>query len=469
MGKVRAASSAIGAPGPTGTRALGVWARMFRDPLAESLALAGKYGDAVRLRAGNHTFFLLSRPEHAEHVLVQHQDRYVKSFAYRRVQAFIGEGLATSEGATWQRHRRLVQPVFSRRHVQSFAPAVVAATRQRVAQWVPGGTVDVAAEMRTLTMDIIGRVLLGTDLASDAEAVGRALSRIQDATLVAIALPGVLPPKRVRALATRLIPAMGRAVNTLESLVTRIIDDRIAAAHAEPSDLLDMLLAAGQGDLPLRRDEIQDEVVTLVLAGHDTTANVLTWALSLLSLYPAARDRLAAEVDEVLGDREPQAADVDALVWTQAVVSETMRLYPPVWTIGRDAVVDDNIAGIRVAAGNSVFVAPYMLHRNAEFWPNPGGFDPRRFQPDIASTRPRYAFMPFGAGRRACVGAGLAQMEATLALAVLMHSARLDLLSTVSLQPQVGLTLHPRGYVLAKVAPTVHATGDRAAGLSGRR
>src|ERR1700730_18019662 len=395
-------------PGPSGRRALRYWAQMLHDPLATYGALRREYGDAVRLPlGGKRSFFMLSRPEHAEHVLVQHQDRYVKAFTYRPLKAFLGAGLLPSEGAVWQRHRRLVQPVFSHRHVRSFAPAIVAAARRRAAQWTPGTSVDMAAEMRTLTMDVTGRVLFGTDLASDAEPVGHAVSRLQGAMVFA--------------------------------------------------SLLDLLVAAGLDEQPLRRDEIQDEVMTLVLAGHETTANALTWALTLLSRYPAARDRLAAEVEEVLGDRDPDASDVDALPWTQAVVSETMRLYPPAWTVERDAVQDDNIPGSTCAAGRHGGHFAYLIHRHAEFWPNPEGFDPRRFLSDNAANRPRYAFIPFGGGRRICVGAGLAQLEATLALAVLAQSARLDLAPTAELRARADVTLHPRGPVVATVASPVRA------------
>lgn len=469
MDEIQTASSAILPPGPSGRRAVRYWAQMFHDPLATYGALRREYGDAVRLPLGRkRSFFMLSRPEHAEHVLVAHQDRYVKAFTYRPLKAFLGDGLLTSEGAVWQRHRRLVQPVFSHRHVQSFAPAIVAAARRRAAQWTPGETVDVAAEMRTLTMDVTGRVLFGTDLATDAEPVGRAVSRLQGAMVFASMMPGFVSPQRVRSIASRIVPGVAASAETLESLVTRIIDDRIAAPHPNPADLLDLLVAAGEDEQPamsgcaksrgqLRRDEIQDEVMTLVLAGHETTANALTWALTLLSRYPAARDRLAAEVAEVLGDRDPDASDVDALPWTQAVVSEAMRLYPPAWAVERDAVADDDIAGIPVAAGDTVGISAYLIHRHTEFWPNPEGFDPRRFLPENAADRPRYAFIPFGGGRRICVGAGLAALEATLALAVLAQSARLDLAPTAPLRVRADVTLHPRGPVVATVAPPVRA------------
>lgn len=456
MGAIQTTGSA----GPSGPRAVRYWAQLLRDPLAAYGALSRDYGDAVRIPfSSNHTFFLLSRPEHAEHVFVQHQDRYVKAFTYRPLKAFLGEGLLTSEGTTWKRHRRLVQPVFSHRHIQSFAPAIVEATRARTASWTLGQQIDLAAEMRTLTMDVIGRVLFGTDLAHEAEPVGQAVTRLQSAMMVAELLPSSFSPETTRSLATRVIPGLGRAATTLESLVGKIIDARIAAPHPEPTDLLDLLLAAGEGEQPFTREEIQDEVMTLVLAGHETTANTLTWALTLLSRYPAARDRLAAEVDEVLGDRDPEAADVDSLVWTQAVVSEAMRLYPPAWTIERDAAVDDDIAGVAVSAGDTVAISPYLLHRNSEFWPNPEGFDPRRFLPGNDAGRPRYAFLPFGGGRRICVGAGLAQLEATLALATLAQTVRLDLMPGAPVRARADITLHPRGPVIATVVPPVKPGG----------
>lgn len=445
----------------SGVRALRFWAQMLRDPLTTFAAVQREHGDAVRIAfTAKHAFFLLSRPDHAEHVLVTHQDNYVKAFTYRPLKAFLGDGLLTSEGATWQRHRSLVQPVFSHRHVQCFAPAIVAAARDRARRWAPGMSIDLAAEMRTLTMDVIGRVLFGIDLADDAESVGHAVSRLQNAAMNASIMVALLPsvgsPERARSLATRVVPGLGGALATLESLVSRIIDARIAAPHPQPSDLLDLLVAAGEGERPLSRTEIQYEVMTLVLAGHETTANTLTWALTLLSRYPAARDRLAAEVAEMVGDRDPDAADVDSLVWTKAVVAETMRLYPPAWTIERDAVAADNVAGVEVSAGDTVMISPYLLHRHSEFWPNAEGFDPRRFLADEAADRPRYAFLPFGGGRRICVGAGLAQLEATLALATLAQSARLDLVPGAPVRARADITLHPRGPVSVTVGPPVH-------------
>jgi cytochrome P450 len=438
-------------PSVTGARALLYWTQMLADPLATYCTLWRKYGDAVRLPfSPKRQFFLLTRPEYAEHVLVSHQDRYQKGFTYRPFKAFLGDGLLTKEGAVWQRDRRLVQPMFSHRHVQSFTPAVVAATRNRVAQWAPGTTIDIAAEMRALTMEFIGRVLFETDLSGDAESIGRAVTLLQRSMAVAAIIPTSMPPERLRAAATRIVPGLGQAWRTLHSLIAKIIDVRINAPHDQPRDLLDVLLA-GRDEQPLSRTEIQAEAMTYVCAGYETTANTLVWTLTLLSRYPAAYQRLVAEVDDVLGGRDPQASDIEALPWAQAVLSESMRLCPPAWHLERDAVHDDNIAGISVSPGDTIGISPYLLHRHPEFWPNPEGFDPQRFLQDCASTRPRYAYLPFGGGRRICVGAGLANIEVTLALVVLAQSARVDLVQTAPLRARADVTLHPRGPVFATV------------------
>ena len=245
---------------------------------------------------------------------------------------------------------------------------------------------------------------------------------------------------------------MGEASQTLNSLVARIIDARIRAPHEEPSDLLDLLLAAGQDEQPLSRAEIQDEVMTLVLTGHETTTHALTFTLALLSRNPAAYKRMITEVDDVLAGRDPQATDVDALPWTQAVVNEALRLYPPGCYIIRDAAEDDHISGVQVFAGDTI-VSPYLLHRIPEFWPDPERFDPRRFLPNSTPTHPRYAYLPFGAGRRICLGASLAFLEMTLVLAVLAQSVRIDLVPTATLRKRAEVTLHPVGPVVATVTP----------------
>jgi cytochrome P450 len=435
-----------------GAAAARVLAGMLTDPLAGYLRLSARYGDAVRIPfAPGRSFFLLSRPEHAGHVLAANQDNYVKAFTYRPLRALLGNGLLTSEGEYWRRHRRLVQPMFSRREVTGFGPVMAGAARRLAGRWASlpdGSLVDVAQEMSALALEIVGRALFGADLTGDAARVGRDMSAAQRAVVLAMLLPARGGPASrwmVRAVTRRL----GGSADGVHGAVCRLIDARRSdgSPAGSPCDLLDVLLRARDphGAL-LTGAEIGAEVATFLLAGHETTANTLAWALALLSAYPAARERLAAELDAVLGDRDPEAADVARLPWTRAVVSEALRLYPPAWTIERDAVADDDVAGVRVPARSLVVISPYLVHRHPEFWPDPAGFDPRRFLPageGGTSPRERYAFIPFGGGRRGCVGAAFAELETVLVLATIARRFRLELTARGMPSPVAQVTLRP--------------------------
>jgi cytochrome P450 len=427
-------------------------AGMLTDPLAGYLRLTARYGDAVRVPfAPGRCFFLLSRPEHAEHVLAASQDNYVKAFTYRPLRALVGNGLLTSEGEVWRRHRRLVQPVFSRREVTGFGPQMATAARRMAQRWdafPDGSRVDVLREMSALTLQIAGSALFGADLTRDADELGRAMSAGQRAAVMTALLPVRWGPGSVRAVKTA-IRWLGRTPGGIDGAVGRLVTARRAdgAAGRRPGDLLDVLLQArdDQGR-PLTGTEIGDEVATFLLAGHETSGNALAWSLALLSAYPAARQRLEQELDNVLGDRDPDAADVAALPWASAVVSEAMRLYPPAWTVERDALADDEVAGTPVPAGSLVAVSPYLVHRHPEFWPDPAGFDPGRFLPGgraDPATRHRYAFIPFGGGRRACVGASFAELETVLVLATIARRFRLELTLRGMPAPLAQVTLRP--------------------------
>lgn len=440
-------------PGPRGAAAAATFAALLSRPLATMVRLNGRYGEAASMPMGaRRYFYLLTRPEHAEHVLAAHQDRYVKAITYRLLEPLLGAGLVTSEGEVWRRHRRLIQPVFARRHVTSFAPLMVAEARRVVDRWdsLPDGAVlNAAAEMNGLTLSVVGRALFGADLTEEARRVAHSMAVLQRASVNPALFPLMWTPNLASSVVSH-APRYGRAVKTVDGVVRRIIAGRRAAPPSEePRDLLDLLLAARDEDGTALNDaEVRDEVATFVLAGHETTSNALTWSLALLSAVPATRARLEDEVDAVLGDRRPgelDAADLDKLPWTQAVVSEAMRLYPPAWTIEREAVSDDEVCGISVPAGTTVAVPPYLVHRHPETWPNPEGFDPERFLPDRAAGRHRYAHIPFGGGRRGCVGAGFATLEATLVLAALTQRHRLDLAPGRWPRIEPHVTLRPKG------------------------
>jgi cytochrome P450 len=439
-------------PGPGGREAARILARMVADPLAGYVRLARRYGDVVRVpitpRRG---LFLLSRPEHAEHVLAASQDNYVKAFTYRPLRALVGDGLLTTEGERWRRHRRLAQPVFSRRVVTGFGPHMTAGARRLVRRWdgLPDGSlVNVPREMSALALEIVGHALFGADLTGDADELSRAISVGQQAVALTALLPitwGPASTRMVRAAARRI----GRTPEGVEGPAARLIAARRGNGHGDrtPADLLDVLLGARDEDgRPLTETEIGDEVATFMLAGHETTANALSWSLALLSAYPAARQRLEEEVDAVLGDRDPDAENASRLPWTSAVVSEAMRLYPPAWTIERDALADDNVMGTPVPARSLVAISPYLVHRHPAFWRDPAGFDPGRFLPGgdaDAAIRHRYAFIPFGGGKRACVGASFAELETVLVLATIARRFRLELTASGMPVPVAQVTLRP--------------------------
>jgi cytochrome P450 len=456
-------------PGPAGREVARVLASMARDPLATCLRVAGQYGEAARVPlAPGRALYLLTRPEYAEHVLASGQDSYVKAFTYRPLRALLGDGLLTSEGEAWRRRRRLIQPVFSRRDVLGFGPHMTVAARRLVQRWdrMPdGATVDVGQEMSALSLEIAGRALFGADLTGDAEEIRRSMTAGQWVGIAATFLPLTWGPRSTRMLRTA-IHRIARTPEGVDGIARRLIAARRAAGAAAPAatsadgtsadgtggqrpshDLLGILLAArDEGGVPLTDTEIQDELITFLLAGHETSANTLCWALALLSAYPAARCRLTGELDTVLGDRDPEADDAAQLPWTRAVVAEALRLYPPAWTIERDAVRGNDAAGVLIPARSTVAILPYLIQRHPEFWPNPVAFDPGRFLPGghgDPATRHRYAYIPFGGGRRACIGSAFAELEVTLVLATIMRRYQPELTASGMPRPLAQITLRP--------------------------
>lgn len=470
-------------PGPNPAAAARVIAALARSPLNGYISLAARYGDTVRVPLSRRqSFFILSRPEQAEHVLAAGQDNYVKAFTYRPLRALIGNGLLTSEGEQWRQRRRLLQPQFTRPQVAAAGPQMAAATADMLARWEEAGdgqVLNVAAQMSALALDIVGRVLFGCDLTSESAQMRQAVAVGQKMAVLATFAPLQWGPVTSRALRTA-TERIGRTEG-IQGPVQRVIAARRAALSADagqsagpgtaagcpaaqdeaahpagaagpagalrasgpPGNMLDALLAARHpGGQPLSDAEIGDEVATFMVAGHETSASTLAWSLALLSAYPAAREQLEAEVDAQLGGAMPGPADLARLPWTRAVVAEAMRLYPPAWTVERDALADDEVAGVRVPAGSLVAVPPYLVHRHPEFWPDPAGFDPRRFLPG-GPDRHRYAYLPFGGGRRACIGSAFAEQEIALVLAAIAGRFRLELTAAGLPVPSANVTLRP--------------------------
>ena len=441
----------------TATPSISGW-RVAHDTLWHGLRTEGPLvralgeHDIVRYTFNRRTVFLLRHPDYVDHVLHAGVDRYEKSIEYELLRAVVGLSLFTDEGESWRRHRMLVNPVLAKRHLADLLELMVAPIDTFVAQLEPG-EIDMTRAMTELTLDVVGSALFGRGMSDLARRIGRTVTAGLRSAEVGARLLMVGNPPRV--LARAAIGALGRApvlppplggpqrvMRTIDRTVWGVIEER-RAHPGRQDDLLGLLLSVRDEDgrpLPLRR--VRDEACTFMLAGHETTANALSWMWFLLSEHPEARERMLAEVDAVLGDRPPTMADADHLPWTTACFSEAMRLYPPAWAIPRVCVADDDIDGHRIPKGANVLIPIHALHRDERFWPEPERFDPERFLP--GTTHHRSAYLPFGAGRRVCAGKSFAIIEGTLVTALLSRRYTFDLVPGFRVEPEATLTLRPR-------------------------
>jgi cytochrome P450 len=430
-----------------------VWgaARLFKEnPIRTLFEVTQKCGDVARLRlpVKPHVAYVLRHPDHLRHVLIDNAKNYGKrTRGYDKLRDLLGSGLVTSEGDFWKRQRRIANPAFHRERIAHFADVMVDCATHMLDGWrtrIPeGARFDVADEMMRLTLRIIGLTMLSADVEGRSSSVAKAVDEVLHITINRIRgmviWPEWLPTPENR----RYDSARG----ALDGVVNSMIAERRRSSDTSKDDLLSMLMAArdpetgdGMSDVQLR-----DEVMTVFLAGHETTANALAWTFYFLSLHPYVADKLREEVKEVLGDRPPKLQDLERLVYADKVIKESMRLRPPVWALTRSTIEDDVIAGYRIAQGSWVFISSYVTHRDPRFWPNPEGFDPERFSLEEEAKRPKCAFLPFLAGPRKCIGETFAMMEARLILATVVQRVRMDLVPgrRVELDPTV--TLRPKG------------------------
>ncbi|MET0591653.1 MAG: cytochrome P450 [Polyangiaceae bacterium] len=442
------------APGPRGAPIFGSLFDAWRDPLKLLSESARDHGNVVRFRFGGFDYVLVSGLTEIQHVLVKNQKNYIKSRSYQGIKLVLGEGLLTSEGEFWRRQRRLAQPAFHAQRLKGLAETMARLTSDVMQRWkaLPesGRTFDVHDEMMRLTFRVVGKTLCGADVEGDAQAIGSALTVAvkfaNDYVEQLVRMPVWLPfPKNLR---------FRTAMATLDKLVYRLIDEHRAQTDHE-ADLLGMLMDAtdegdGQGMTP---KQLRDEVMTLVLAGFETTANALTWTLYQLSKHPDVAQKLAEEASTVLGGRTPSFDDVARLEYTERVIQESMRLYPPVWCFEREAVEGDEVGGYGIPAGTTIAVCPFVLHRNPTYWENPETFDPDRFSPERSGARSRFAYLPFGDGPRICIGKGFAMMEAKIILAMIADSFRIELASEKPVELDAGITLRPRHGLPVKISP----------------
>jgi cytochrome P450 len=427
----------------------GVGPLFQKRPIQTLFEIAESCGDVGRLRFPLKPYMahLVRHPDHLRRIFIDEAKNYGKQTrGYDRLRDLLGAGLVTSEGDFWKRQRRIANPAFHRARIAQFAEVMVRCGTEMVDGWRPriesGEAFDVAAEMMRVTLRIIGLTMLSTDVDGRASSVRDAVDALLHITIRRIQGLLLVPPWVPTAENRRFASAKG----TLDAIVHGMIADRRRSGRVG-DDLLGMLMAARDPETgeSMSDAQLRDEAMTVFLAGHETTANALTWSLYYLSLHPEAAAALGREVRSVCGDRPPRLEDLEKLTYTERVIKESMRLRPPVWVLTRSVNEDDVLGGYRIPKGTWVFASPYLTHRDARFWPNPEGFDPDRFSPEQEAKRPKHAYWPFLMGPRMCIGEAFAMLEARLVLALVVQRVRLDLVAgrVVDLDPVV--TLRPKG------------------------
>lgn len=435
-------------PGPPGSPLLGNLPAFADDVLGFFTSTARTYGDIASLKLGGRRGLLLTHPDLIEQVLVAQQRNFVKhSFFWRHVRAIFGQGLLTSEGDAWLQQRRAIQPAFHKDRIAGYARTMVDFTERASARWTNGERRDVHQDMMALTLEIVAKVLFDAAVTEDVGEMDRAIDLAMHEIAARFRRPFPIPDW---------VPLPGNlrynsSVRLLNKVIFRFIAEH--EARAEPGDdLLSTLLELGKDPAsPMTREQVRDEAVTLLLAGHETTALTLSWTFALLSRHPHVEKRLHAELDEELGDRPPTLEDLPRLRWAECIVQESMRLYPPAYAIGREAVADCEIGGWAVPAGTTLFIIPWVLHRDPRWFSGPETFRPERWEEDLADRLPRFAYMPFGGGPRLCIGNRFAMMEAVLVLASVARRWRVRLDPDRMPTPFPSITLRPSGAVMARL------------------
>ncbi|MFE1101906.1 cytochrome P450 [Nocardiopsis alba] len=415
---------------------------MLRDLVTDRLAMmttaTADHGDAVRMTAGPKTLYFFNHPDHARRVLAENSGNYHKGIGQVHAKRALGDGLLTSEGELWKAQRRTMRPVFGHQRIAGQAEAVAkeaAALVDRLWARSRNGPVDVAAEATELTLGVLGRTLLDTDLHAF-DTIGESFEAVQDQAMFDMVTMNGLPVWLPFPTQTR----FRRARRELQRIVGRLVRNHLPEGG---DDALSRVLAdaAAEPNPRARARRVRDELVTLLLAGHETTASTLSWAFYLVDRNPGTAERLHEEAVRVLGDRPPTYEDLHELTYTTMVVQETMRLYPPVWILPRRSLADDEVGGYHVPAGSDVLICPYTLHRRPDSWEDPERFDPERFDPAHRDGRHRYSYIPFGAGPRVCVGSNLGMLEAVFVMASVSRELRLTLAPGHRVVPEPMLSL----------------------------
>jgi cytochrome P450 len=414
--------------------------------------MAQEYGDIFTMRFYNFRVYFVSHPDYVEEVLVNQNRKFIKGRILRANKRLFGNGLLTSEGDFWLRQRRLAQPAFHRARIASYADTMVRYTERLLGEWKGGEARDVHGEMMRLTLQIVAKTLFDADVDREARQVGHALEAIMELNSdfrKLILTPTWMPtPRNIRAaIATR----------RLDKIIFRFIEQRRASGK-DAGDLLSMLLAAQDEDgSRMTNRQLRDEAMTIFLAGHETTANALSWTWLLLAQNPGVEAKLHAELEAVLAGRAPSLDDLANLRYTGHVITESMRLYPPAWGMARLAIEDAEIGGYPIPKGCGVSLSQWVVHRDPRWFDAPQEFRPERWEGDLLKRLPRFAYFPFGGGPRQCIGNNFAVMEATLLLATIAQHFRIRMVPDHPAVPMPSITLRPRYGIRA----TLEARGAR--------
>ncbi|MEK6243013.1 MAG: cytochrome P450 [Pseudomonadota bacterium] len=438
-------------PGPRGLPIIGVARSFARDPLSFLTGVAAQYGDIANFRLGGIDVFFVRHPDYIREVLITQRASFTMTSLRAKINAVVGEGLFTSRGELHARQRRLIQPVFRKSRIEAYAGQMAELSLRMREQWRPGSVIDITNEMMKLTMLIAAQALFDHDIGEDTQKVSRNIGTVLEfftrlsSPFLKLSLWLPLPSSlRFR-----------KAVRDLDAVIYRLIERRKGAASAG-NDLLSLLMQAkdDETNVQMTEKQLRDEILTLLIAGHETTANVLAWTFYLLAQRPDADQRLHDEARAVLGGRAAfTAADIDRLVYARMATQEGLRLYPPGWFIGREAQTDVKLGGYTVPKGAVVMMSQYVMHRDARFFDEPERFKPERWEGDFLERLPRGAYFPFSAGDRHCIGEGFAWQEALLILATLVERWRFELVPGQHIRPRPSVTLRPDGPIKMIVHP----------------
>jgi cytochrome P450 len=435
-------------PGPKGTMLGGNFAEMSRDWLAAYGDYARRYGDVVSYRIGPFRSALVNEPSLIEELLLSRADCLKKPSIQRLTHPLIGDGLFLNEGESWKRRRRLLSPPFHRQRVAAYGATMVEIADRVAAEFRDGELRDLYRDMMCLTLRVVGAVLFAAELESRAAEVERVLSKAMEALSARLDTPVPLP----NWIPSRGVRRLRHARRNLDRLIQSFVDERRSTADSRV-DLLSVLLSVRDAESGRRLNDrqIHDEAATLFVAGFETTAITLSWAFWLLAHHPTASSRLRTELADVLGKRLPTSDDLPHLKFTECVVRETMRLYPPAWLIAREVTHELEVGPFRIPKGWTVEVSQWLMHRDSRFWNQPDRFIPERWENGLAERLPRFAYFPFGGGPRTCIGGAFAMLEAVLVLATIARRFAFEPAEGHAVKPDPGFTLRPSPGVSLRV------------------